>query len=381
MTRAGVLAAAVAADLLLWPLPVGASPAPEHGPPVSEGRPGATAADLTAADPTAADPTAADATATDPTAADATATDPEQPALALLRAASRAGRDLTYTGRQVLVWADDQPGSAQARVHHDPVHGSTVAAARPLVVTAAPDQRRLVLLAAAYDLAVTGPGRCTGRSAEVVSATRADGTLAGRFWIDRRSGLLLRRDVFDRAGSRVRSSAYVDVAVGAPAGAPAAPPAGGPASGPDEVLPQASTLAALRQDGWRVPTTLPGGFRLFDTQQSTPRPGRPVLHLAYSDGISSVSLFAQRGGLGSAPVPGFVAETVGTRPVWLRGDGPQRAMWGGDGRVWTLVSDAPTASVRDVVAALPGDAAPSPGLRGRLGRGLARLGGMLNPFS
>lgn len=345
MTRAGLLAAVVVADLLLGALPAAALPAGPTDVPVRAGpwsRPGP-------------------------------APESEQQALALLQTAARAGRDLTYTGRQVLAWAGDQSGSALAQVHHDPVRGSTVASGEPLVVAAAPDRRRLVLLAAAYDLAVTAPGRCTGRTADVVSASRPDGTLAGRFWIDRGSGLLLRRDVFDRQGGRVRSGAYVDVSVGGPKG--------DVGSGPEQALPQASTLTALRQDGWGVPTTLPGGFRLFDTRQSSPQPGRRVLHLAYSDGLSTVSLFAQRGRLGSAPVPGFVTETVGARPVWVRRDGPERAVWGGGGRVWSLVSDAPTTSVRDIVAALPGDAAPSAGVRGRLGRGLGRLGELLNPFS
>ena len=257
-------------------------------------------------------------------------------------------------------------------MHHDPASGSTVDPDEPLADTAALDPRLLVLLAAAYDLEVTGPGRCTGRTARVVTAARADGTVAGRFWLDRRTGLLLRREVFDAAGERVRSSAFVAIDVRPTVGA-------GPADAPD-ALPQASTVRALRGDGWRVPRTLPGGYRLFDTALRAPRPGRHVLHLAYSDGLSTVSLFAQRGRLGTAPVPGFAPGTVGSRPVWVRYETTERVVWGGEGRVWTLVSDAPSATVHDAVAALPGDLAPRDGVRARLARGLARLGGMLNPF-
>jgi len=308
----------------------------------------------------------------------------EREAQDLLRAATRAGRDLTYTGTQVVAtWRGPDSGSARAQVHHDPVAGSTLDTDAPLAATAALDPRLLALLAAAYDLQVSGPGRCTGRAARVVTASRPDGTVAGRFWLDQRSGLLLRREVFDATGERLRSSEFVDLAVSAAGAAGPGPLAGGAVA-----LPQASALRALREDGWRVPRTLPGGFRLFDTALATPRPGKHVLHLAYSDGLSTVSLFAQRGRLGTAPVAGFTAETVGARPVWMRHEAPERVVWAGGGQVWTLVSDAPPATVRDAVASLPGDAAPHDGVgdgmgervRARLARGLGRLGGMLNPF-
>jgi len=306
----------------------------------------------------------------------------ERDALGLLQAAARAGRELTYSGTQrVATWRGGGTGAALAAVHHDPASGSTVDTDEPLADTAALDPRLLVLLAAAYDLEVTRPGRCSGRMARVVTAARADGTVAGRFWLDRRTGLLLRREVFDAAGERVRSSAFVAIDVRPAAG-------GGPAGPPDTLLqastvralPRASTVRALREDGWLVPRTLPGGYRLYDTALRTPRPGRHVLQLAYSDGLSAVALFTQRGRLGTAPVPGFAPETVGSRPVWVRHETTERVVWGGEGRVWTLVSDAPWSTVRDAVAALPGDLAHRDGVRARLVRGLGRLGGMLNPF-
>ncbi|MGI8535097.1 MAG: hypothetical protein ACR2K2_01110 [Mycobacteriales bacterium] len=142
----------------------------------------------------------------------------------------------------------------------------------------------------------------------------------------------------------------------------------------------AKSLERLRSDGWRVPADLPEGFRLFDTRLSAPSPGAQVLHLAYSDGRSTVSLFAQRGRLGTEPPAGFVAEQVGKRPVWVRRETPERVVWSGEGRVWTLVSDAPPDAVMAAVGSLPRDAARHGGLLARLGRGSARIAGMLNPF-
>lgn len=136
----------------------------------------------------------------------------------------------------------------------------------------------------------------------------------------------------------------------------------------------------LRADGWQVPPDLPAGFELFDARLSVPVPEEQVLHLAYSDGLSTLSLFAQRGRLGTEPPTGFAAEQVGGRPVWVRSGSPERVVWSGGGRVWTLVSDASPGTVRDAVAVLPRDVAPSQGLLPRLGRGAGRMLGMLSPF-
>lgn len=305
------------------------------------------------------------------------AVDPEGPAglpsegeaLALLQAAADAGHDLSWSGTQRVATWGDAAWSTTAAVHHDPASGVVVDADRPLAATSALDRRQLAVLAASYDLRVAGPGRCTGRTAALVEAARPDGTVAGRFWVDRSSGLLLRREVFDEAGARVRRSELVRLAVDArPGTAPV--PVRARATG-ERVDPD-----ALRAAGWPVPARLPGGLRLLDARRDG-----AVVHLAYTDGLSTVSLFAQVGELGSGPGEGFTPETVAGRPVWVQAAAAQRVVWGGQGRVWTLVSDAAPGAVRAAVAALPGDAAPDDGLRDRLGRGLQRLGSLLNPFA
>jgi len=302
----------------------------------------------------------------------------EQDAIALLEAAALAGRSLTYTGTQyVATWSGRDSDSALAEVAHDAEGGSVVttpasAAAPPVPMTATVDRRLLGLLAASYELVVAAPGRCAGRTTDVVEAYRPEGTLAGRFWLDKDSGLLLRREVFDEAGRRIRSSAFLDLQVtGAGSPTPAPPgPAGKVSPSPEQ----------LRADGWQVPPDLPAGFELFDARLSVPVPGEQVLHLAYSDGLSTLSLFAQGGRLGTEPPAGFTAEQVDSRPVWVRSGAPERVVWSGGGRVWTLVSDASPQTVRAAVEALPRDPAPQQGLVPRLGRGASRMLEMLNPF-
>lgn len=295
----------------------------------------------------------------------------EAHAVALLERAAQAGRRLTYSGTQyVASWRSGASWSALVDLEHDPVRGSVVTdgADAPGAVL---DPRMLARLADSYVLAVSGPGRCAGRTATVVEARRAGGSLAGRFWVDRETGVLLRREVYD-AGRRVRSSAFLDLSVSPAAGA--APVLAMTVRTGSE-RPSREAVRHLRAAGWHVPERLPEGFRLFETR----RDGQ-VLHLAYTDGLSTLSLFAQEGRLGSAPLDGFAGENVDGRPVWIRRATPERVVWSGGGVVWTLVSDAPDPAVRAVVAALPRDEAPAGGLRARLSRGLGRLGGILNPF-
>lgn len=303
----------------------------------------------------------------------------EGPALTLLDRAAHAGRTLDYRGTQYLAsWRDAGSDATLAEVTHRPGRRAVVreppTAGRssvPLTATAALHPRAVDTLAAAYDLRVAGTARCTGRTASVVEARRDDGQVAGRFWVDRDSGLLLRREVYDEEGRRVRSSAFVDLDVRGVA-APALPDADGQGLH--------ATVAELRARGWRVPESLPHGFRLLEARLSRPGPDEHVLHLAYSDGLSTTSLFAQSGRLGTDRPDGFVRATVAERPVWVRSEMPQRVVWSGGGHVWTLVSDASTDAVRDAVAALPRDPAPRDSLPARLGRGLSRLASLLNPF-
>ena len=306
----------------------------------------------------------------------------EGEALAVLERAVSAGRTVGYRGRQHLAtWrtGDDVDEGSVVEVVHRPGHRSVLRAPDRsgegvrATATAALDGRLVPLLAASYDLSLAGGGRCTGRDATVVEARRDDGALAGRFWVDDASGLVLRREVYDRQGRRLRSSEFLDLEVRSPDQTASDVPLEGATDLP-------AAVRRLRADGWRVPEDLPRGFRLFDARLSAPDEPEHVLHLAYSDGLSTTSLFAQRGALGSAPPDGFRREDVGGRPVWVRSDVPERVVWSGSGRVWTLVSDAPRDDVRDAVATLPRDRAERDGLLTRLGRGLGRLASALDPF-
>ena len=261
------------------------------------------------------------------------------------------------------------------------------------------------LLESHYVVAYAGPGSADNRTAQVVEASRADGSIAARFWLDDATKLPLEREVFDTAAHVIGQDVFIDVSFTAPGGlGPAA--AGGkansvvppgdsraPAGSPQQAAaapasarvsaPQAPwtnplsrrQLLALRIRGWLVPAALPGGLSLFTGAETQADTGA-VLDLGYSDGLSMVSVFEQRGKL-PATLPGWRKIKAGGHVVFTLPD--QRSLtWSGHGMVFTMVADAPSQSVDAAVGALPHDA-PT-GFWKRMSRGLVRVASWVNPF-
>lgn len=296
----------------------------------------------------------------------------EAEALQLLAAAAQAARERAFWGtQQVETWHGAAATSAVHQVRYEPVSGLQVQPAPAAVAPPAPtlDERLLPLLARRHDLVVVGTGSCAGRSSRVVEARRTDGSVAGRLWLDRSSGLALRREVYDTAGRPVLTTAFVDVSVAERRETPAVAPATGAGVGE-----QTSSAA------WPSPQELPGGY----TRVAAARPthaGAPVQHLAWSDGLSTVSVFSQPGALDAPGDAGFAPQSVDASTVWVLrgGEGPERIVWNGAGQVFTLVSDAGHDDLLAVVRALPHDPDPDDGLGARLRRGVARVGSWLDP--
>jgi sigma-E factor negative regulatory protein RseB len=66
------------------------------------------------------------------------------------------------------------------------------------------------------------------------------------------------------------------------------------------------------------------------------------------------------------------------RPVFAADPDLRSLSWSAHGFVYTVIAEAPPATVNQVVDALPHDAGP--GFWGRIARGLRRLAAMANPF-
>jgi sigma-E factor negative regulatory protein RseB len=232
------------------------------------------------------------------------------------------------------------------------------------------------LLMQNYILAYAGSGSVYSRKAQVVEAWRGDGSLAARFWLDKATKLPLEREVFDPAANVIGEDMFVNVAFGARTSISA--PAGGLAvpQGPwTDPLPPAQLLA-LRSRGWLVRPALPGGLSLFTGAQKTTSSGT-VLDLSYSDGLSVISLFEQRGNL-AARLAGWHQTTLDGHVIYVTEPDQRSLTWSSHGMVYTLITDAPAQTVAAVVGTLPHDAPP--GFWKRMSRGLAKLASWANPF-
>lgn len=296
--------------------------------------------------------------------------------------ARTAGRS---TSQVLMVEHSPSAGTTWRAPGHDPEERSVrlaVGAVDPSLLGAG----AVGLLARHYSLRADGSALVAGRAADVVVARLPGrggtaGPLVARFWVDRETGLALRREVYDRRGRVVRASAFVDVTVGTAGESPE------PGADDDSWLTERAwaealdgdEVARLRRHGWDCPRALPGPLPLVDARRGGPQ--RDIVHLSYADGIASISVFQQRGTLDADHLDGYRRLSARGHPVWVRDGLPRRVVWSAGGTVYTVVADAPQRTVDRAVDVLhDGAAAGGGGALDRLGRGVDRVASWFNPF-
>jgi sigma-E factor negative regulatory protein RseB len=310
------------------------------------------------------------------------------PALRLLSQAAQACQTMTYRGEEVL---GAGPVTSVVDVWHAPggvTLAQAVAAAphwsgeAPHIVLPASylggqalvgsvmlgmSPRLVALLTANYRVATVGWGQVAGRPAQVVTVIRPDGMLAAQFWLDKVTLLPLQRKTFDGRGHLVSDATFAVLTVGS------APAARSAMTAPRQWV--TARTARLRAQGWPLPGRLPGDLALLGAREDGTATG-PVVDLDYSDGLSLVSVFLQRGHLRSR-LTGWSRVALGGSPVYADGSDGQTFAWSAHGFVYTLVAAAPPQTVAQAVAALPHDG--SPGLLARMRQGARRMLSWLTP--
>ena len=323
--------------------------------------------------------------------------------LRLLSDAAAACRQVSYQGVQVTEWhgadgslisvvnvwhqrdhqtliqaaavpADQaaQPLRAARAADPDPASAAAAAQRGPEGVMSMTPQL-VALLAANYRVAVGGLGWVAGRPAQEVVLYRRGGRVAARFWLDSVTKLPLRRETFDSSARLVTQDTFVSLKLGVPATTQL------PATGtmPSSTPLASAQLVRLRAAGWPLPGRLPGDLTLVQADQ-TSTPAGPIVDLAYSDGLSVISLFLQRGHLPPA-MNGWQQVAVRGQPVYTADPDQRSVAWSAHGFVYTMIADAPAQTVDEVVSALP-HTGKAGGFLGRMDRGLHRVASWFNPF-
>jgi sigma-E factor negative regulatory protein RseB len=247
----------------------------------------------------------------------------------------------------------------------------------------------LTLVRANYVVEYAGTASFIDRPARIVAVRRHDGTLAAKYWLDRETSLPLRREMFDERGHRVSEGAFLDLTIGLSGVVPPTQVQAwetyvslqqAPGSRLTGSRLTAARIRALRANGWPVPPTLAGVLRLTSVSRTATRSGT-VLDASYSDGLSVVSLFIQRGELEGA-MPGWHHLNINGHRVYSTtrpGDLDEQGLaWSAGGFVYTVIADAPPQAISRVIAQLPHER--ETGFWDRVARGIRRIGSWFDPF-
>jgi sigma-E factor negative regulatory protein RseB len=315
--------------------------------------------------------------------------------LKLLSQAAQACRSVSYQGIEMAWWGPGGGSTSVVDVWHQP-GGQALAQApgipvvsraqlhrppAPLPGSSDPNldetgvlgmsSRLVSLLAANYVVVVAGRGQVAGRPARIVAVRRPGGSLAAWFWLDNATNLPLRREMFDAGAHLISNVAFAEVSIGR--GAVSGEPAAVARAWRTTLAPR--QLARMRARGWPLPGPLPGNLTLIGAKETSTSSG-PVVDLDYSDGLSVVSIFVQRGYL-PARLSGWSEVALEGHRVYANDPDDLCFAWSAGGFVYTLIAAAPHQTVGQVVVALPHD--DGPGWLSRMEHGLHRLLSWVSP--
>lgn len=287
-----------------------------------------------------------------------------QTALHMLRTTEKTGRKLSYRGMQqvstvrgdrlvrVLVQVDSQPGQGMELSVPNRSGSLLTGSFVPQLGGQAGQQQRpghvdpLGLLAARYQLSGSVGDSVAGRPTVVIEA-HADGRVAGRWWVDQTYGLLLWQETYDQAGTTLWSAGFLSLQT-------SSKESFRPHLAPRLSVPvttaslDISAAPDLSSRGWVCPDTLAGLSLMRLSSDSNGHLG--VLQTVYGDGLITVSVSQQRGGLGRPPA-GFGWDDA--LSAWTSTTFPRMASWQSGGTIFTVVTDGTSAQLQAAVRALP----------------------------
>ncbi len=325
--------------------------------------------------------------------------------LAWLRSAANAPRRVSYQGtKTVTVWAGTVQAS-QVRVYHQapdqtrleylaagnqperivvitgraetdfiPSTNQFVRRQAPAADEAGLTRQVLPQILENYHIQFEGAETVAGRPTRIIDVrSKFPGRPHLRIWVDTQSRLILRFERYGPAGALREASAFLSIQlnpalspdlfmVTPPPGAQVETrPPGGPGGGGGGRL----TMEQIaRRVGFvpQLPAYLPSGYRLAGSRVSTIR-GAPTAAFAFTDGISTLTLFESRGAI--APPASGRRVRVGSSDGTVVPRGVATLLhWNSGGISFTLVGDVSQDELVRVGASVPsgGTSRSLPGL-------------------
>jgi len=156
-----------------------------------------------------------------------------------------------------------------------------------------------------YAIRSGGQGRVAGlKSRAVLLEPRDDLRYGHEFWMDAVSGLLLKANLVGARGETLESFVFTQVKIGGPLEHGALKPR----FDNEQVRVQQVRTTELKPDdmGWIFRTQLPGFRKVVSMKRQAAPEKQESLHVVFSDGLASISVFIEPGGAGGE------AETVAT---------------------------------------------------------------------
>lgn len=177
-------------------------------------------------------------------------------------------------------------------------------------------------------------GRVVGRDAQMlVLAPRDDLRYGHTLWADVQTGLLLKSRLVDEQGAVIEQFSFSDLRIGGEIERELLQPRYVPGDGWRVVNARASELAP-HEAGWALAEPVPG-YALQTVMRRPLRKGRgEAIHLVFSDGLASVSVFIEPAGQAAErrPVPhsngaiNIYHRTVEGHQLTVLGEVPERAL-------------------------------------------------------
>jgi negative regulator of sigma E activity/anti-sigma factor RsiW len=300
---------------------------------------------------------------------------------AMMQKAADAGDSVSYSGRQsFLAYRDGRAIAAQVDVDTRARQGTQVRVISQrgqqlhrgftpaLISSRVVDDELLDLLGRNYRLSGTGGANVAGRSASVVTASReGSSAVAARWWIDDATGIVLWQETYDRSGSVDLSFGFTSVSISHEGSILEHLP-------PKLAVPRISTsltlssAAELKASGWSCVRELAG---LSLVRIRSDRANNPdIVHLVYSDGLNTVSVFQQRGQLSSAPE---ASQWDARLEAHVHRGASSVATWQSSEMVLTVVTDGSPVLLAEAVESLPHERAMTQTTLDRIKAGWARI--------